>query len=199
MLLQEEKELSRQASVLQILSNEYSSVHYIDLEDETAIPIRLSDASLNEYGLQLNHTYPFRKVYSSYIKSITAPDQVEEMLRFCDPDFLRQTLIGSGMTSYLYRIISEGKELYAQLRIARAENNDNFRHIVLGFAIVDDEVRAEKEKQRALQEALTQAKNASRAKTVFLNNMSHDIRTPMNAIIGFTNIALKQDNELSGY
>ena len=193
MLLQEEKELSRQASVLQILSNEYSSVHYIDLEDETAIPIRLSDASLNEYGLQLNHTYPFRQVYSSYIRSITAPDQVEEMLRFCDPAFLRQTLKGSGMTSYLYRIIREGKELYAQLRIAKAENCVNFRHIVLGFAIVDDEVRAEKEKQRALQEALTQAKNASRAKTTFLNNMSHDIRTPMNAIIGFTNIALKQD------
>lgn len=54
-------------------------------------------------------------------------------------------------------------------------------------------MRAEQENQRALKEALTQAKQANHAKTTFLNNMSHDIRTPMNAIIGFTNIALKQD------
>ena len=43
-----------------------------------------------------------------------------------------------------------------------------------------------------LQQALTAAENANAAKTIFLNNMSHDIRTPMNAIIGFTNIALKE-------
>ena len=37
------------------------------------------------------------------------------------------------------------------------------------------------------------ATSANTAKTVFLNNMSHDVRTPMNAIIGFTNMALKHD------
>ncbi|WP_286209413.1 ATP-binding response regulator [Dubosiella newyorkensis] len=49
----------------------------------------------------------------------------------------------------------------------------------------------EKRKQtQALQEALLQARQANFAKTTFLSNMSHDIRTPMNAIIGFSNIAL---------
>ena len=49
-----------------------------------------------------------------------------------------------------------------------------------------------KEKNRLLEESVQQAQSANIAKTTFLNNMSHDIRTPMNAIIGFTNIALKQ-------
>ena len=45
--------------------------------------------------------------------------------------------------------------------------------------------------RKRLAAALTEAQSANVAKTTFLNNMSHDIRTPMNAIIGFTNIALK--------
>ncbi|MDO4516379.1 MAG: ATP-binding protein [Bacillota bacterium] len=50
----------------------------------------------------------------------------------------------------------------------------------------------DKKINQKLADAVHTAENASRAKTTFLNNMSHDIRTPMNAIIGFTNIALKQ-------
>ena len=45
------------------------------------------------------------------------------------------------------------------------------------------------ENRKELQAALVSAEHANRAKTVFLNNMSHDIRTPMNAIIGFTSLA----------
>ena len=45
------------------------------------------------------------------------------------------------------------------------------------------------ENRQELQTALASAEHANRAKTIFLNNMSHDIRTPMNAIIGFTSLA----------
>lgn len=48
------------------------------------------------------------------------------------------------------------------------------------------------EQRRMLEEALKQAQRSNRAKTVFLNNMSHDIRTPMNAIIGFASLAVSR-------
>ena len=189
-LLQEEKAASRQASALQILSKEYSSVYYVDLEEDTAVPLRLSDDSFEVCNLE-DHTHSFWKDYEDYIQSSAAPEQVEELLRFSDPVFLQQMLKNDEILTYLYRIIRDSKETYAQLRIARVEDDADFRHVVLGFAIVDDAVRAEQEQQRALKDALAQAERASRAKTTFLSNMSHDIRTPMNAIIGFTNIALK--------
>lgn len=192
-LLNEEKTSSRQNSVLQILSKEYSSVYYVDLENDTAVPLRLSDAASQIYKLERDQTYSFREVYEKYIRGFAVAEQTEELLRFSDPEYLRRQLKDDENLTYLYRIVREGKELYAQLRVARVENEAEFSHVVLGFAIVDDAVRAEQENQRAIKEALAQAEQASRAKTAFLNNMSHDIRTPMNAIIGYTNIALKQN------
>lgn len=50
----------------------------------------------------------------------------------------------------------------------------------------------EKERQLELQDALERAERAAAAKSTFLSNMSHDIRTPMNAIIGFTKLVRKQ-------
>ena len=54
-------------------------------------------------------------------------------------------------------------------------------------------VKMEQETNRELNQLRMVAESANAAKSTFLNNMSHDIRTPMNAIIGFTNIAVKQN------
>ncbi|MCM1057860.1 MAG: response regulator [Firmicutes bacterium] len=55
---------------------------------------------------------------------------------------------------------------------------------------ITEQVRKQREQTQALQDALVQAQHANKAKTTFLSNMSHDIRTPMNAIIGFSTIAV---------
>ena len=64
------------------------------------------------------------------------------------------------------------------------------RQVLRGYhSDVTDIVREDQRQKEALAHALVAAENANRAKTAFLNNMSHDIRTPMNAIVGFTVLA----------
>lgn len=93
-----------------------------------------------------------------------------------------------------YRLLTRNagwRWFHAAGRLSRREDGSPVTFV--GFFIdIDDEkkMEAQLEAQRKdLQDALAAAQHANRAKTTFLNNMSHDIRTPMNAIIGFTSLA----------
>lgn len=76
------------------------------------------------------------------------------------------------------------------VRCGGTATQDGTQQLLRGYhSDVTDIVREDMAKREALSDALTAAEHANRAKTSFLNNMSHDIRTPMNAIVGFTALA----------
>lgn len=80
---------------------------------------------------------------------------------------------------------------HAAGRLSRREDGSPITFVGL-FVDIDDEKKLEErlaQQKIDLEDALAAAQHANKAKTTFLNNMSHDIRTPMNAIIGFTSLA----------
>lgn len=98
-----------------------------------------------------------------------------------------------------YRLMTRNKGwrwFHAAGRLARRKDGSPIVFYGL-FVDIDESKKMSEQLQRQtaeLQEALAAAQYASQAKTTFLNNISHDIRTPMNAIIGFTNLALENSN-----
>lgn len=89
-----------------------------------------------------------------------------------------------------YRRVDENGNIgYHQMCFAKAETAPGKIDYIYAFRDVDKIVREQLEQQRLLEEARERAEAASNAKSAFLFNMSHDIRTPMNAIIGFSEMA----------
>ena len=88
---------------------------------------------------------------------------------------------------FVYQYHAQGGLRYKQINVLWGDADHNT--VCMVRADVTEMLAAERASQNALQEALALAEEASRAKSEFLSSMSHDIRTPMNAIMGMTALA----------
>ena len=87
-----------------------------------------------------------------------------------------------GSFTMKYRLMIHGEPIWVSMKATLLEDK-NGRHLIIGTNNIDAQMKRELEYQKHVAEARTSARND------FLANMSHDIRTPMNAIVGYTNIA----------
>ena len=120
------------------------------------------------------------------------PDSLEEFRRRLAPDSVRNDLGQKKEEIFLEakQRFSDGEYHWVSTQIISVDNPYSKDRLAILISRPIDEQRHEEEQRReALQSALDNAKAASVAKSQFLSNMSHDIRTPMNAIVGMTAIA----------
>ncbi|MCM1570097.1 MAG: response regulator [Roseburia sp.] len=94
------------------------------------------------------------------------------------------------IAEYWGRVLGQNQMCVRQSFVMTRDDNTGDIMVMVVSKDVTEQVRKQREQTQALQDALMQARHANKAKTTFLSNMSHDIRTPMNAIIGFSTIAV---------
>ena len=123
------------------------------------------------------------------LRRVTDDQQRDELKRLFARDGLREALAESDRVSLRVHAPTGGGEWFTYNFIVIERRGDVPSRILVVSQDVTALHHREQEEQRRLQQALDTAERASRAKTEFLFNMSHDIRTPMNAIMGFTGIA----------
>ncbi|GFI62003.1 non-motile and phage-resistance protein [Clostridiales bacterium] len=125
------------------------------------------------------------------------PEDRDIVLKATSPDYIKEKLSDSKTFYINYRIINDKHAQYLQLRIVNVGDGDSISQIVLGYRSVDEEILREMQQKQILEEALNKATMANIAQNTFLSNMSHDMRTPLNAIFGYTALARKYLDDLS--
>ena len=119
------------------------------------------------------------------------PDYREEYLCQLSKENLREAFESgkSEVTIQVPRLSDNGIYRWFSMQVQLLEMNTGYIRVMFYLKDVDDVKKEEERKQKELQDALAMAEKANKAKTDFLSRMSHDIRTPMNVIIGMASIA----------
>ena len=117
-------------------------------------------------------------------------EEAERMKTELTPEHIREHLT---YLHFEYRLkdpdTGEVRWLQASMLPLQRDASDQVTSVLLSVQDVTDVKEREIANHNALEDAFREAERASRAKTDFLNSMSHDIRTPMNSIMGLTAIA----------
>ncbi len=191
----------RRLEIIEGLSIDYEGIFYVDLDEDLIRPYRLSD----RFKERFSWSGSLREYFGCadyYIGHWVHPEDRELFRGFVAPDRIRQRLAEERSIHINYRTLHGGKNEYRQLRVVNVGSEEHISQFVMGYRDVDDEIVEEVKRNEMLAEALNTAKRANNAKNLFLSNMSHDIRTPMNAILGFNELAKKNlgdPEKLSGY
>lgn len=189
-LAEEERErekLQERHTLVGAISNAYPIIISINLTQDTVNFIYVKSGLMLGLGKQKTYGELFEEMKPTFHS-----DHEEEFVRRFAPQNLRRTLGEEKNEVFLEakQMLADGKYHWTSTQIIYVNNPYSGDKLAILISRRIDEQRYEEQRQReALQSALERAKAASDAKSSFLSNMSHDIRTPMNAIVGMTAIA----------
>ncbi|PWJ65701.1 Signal transduction histidine kinase [Fibrobacter sp. UWB8] len=117
-------------------------------------------------------------------------------------DRLNREFMKRDRFEFIYRISKDGVIHYMQIHYVKPSKDRP--EIVMGIKLIDESMNAELEKRKELNEqrvalvkALDRAQRADKAKSNFLFSISHDIRTPMNAVLGYDTLAQRYIQNLN--
>ena len=178
----------RRLEVIEGLSVNYDIILYTDLDTDKVLPYRLNNRIEQQFNYEHNPC-DFVEFVSGYINTWVHPDDRQRVLNAISTDNIREKLSDNKTFDINYRICEEDMIQFLQLRFIDVGDGNHISQVVIGSRRIDEEILQEMEQKQILEDALNRANVAIEAKNTFLSNMSHDMRTPLNAIFGFTTLA----------
>ena len=185
--------LQNESRIMQALCGDYTVVLHCDLKKDICKIIK------NRHELNLYNQKKYRPDIDTYTKWMAFSSErviAKELRKMYQKDYaahaLMKRLNSEKQLLERYHTIPDryGQE-YFELRVVSIYQDETSYEIIIGFRPIDEILKIEKQRQAQLSQALKEANSASEAKSSFLSTMSHDIRTPMNAIMGLATLVEK--------
>lgn len=187
--IQDRKKLYLYNSTLAVLGNSYYGLYQVDLNTGQYEMLKANDSIRNKIPVKGNYQLFLQaweyniepEVYGDFIKAFSIENMKNltlQRVRNFGGDFKR---------------IFNGKMTWTHIHMLYDESLQDGK-VVLCFQDVNDSKEKELERIDLLQNSLDTLNHISQSKNRFFSHMSHDMRTPLNAIIGLSNLALQQQD-----
>lgn len=168
------------SSVAQALAGDYFSIYVVDPDTEAFVEYSSSEEYKN-LGIETQGAN-FFELSRRNMEALIYPEDRDRFMAVFSRERVLKIIERDGHFTTKYRLMLDGIPTYVSMKATLLENR-NERRLIIGLTNIDAQMKREEEFRKHMADARTRAKND------FLANMSHDIRTPMNAIVGYTNIA----------
>lgn len=192
------RELEEQLAIVNTLSRDYINVYAVNARTGAVRPVKITDYESAGLDPGFQDEIRYNDILTDYINRRVFPEDRQYLSESLALDTVIEKLNAVTEYSAGYRVLDGGVVHTYQFTCAArlaADGSEWGGFFLVGFRNIDEIVRREQEQREILEGALVEAQRANVAKTTFLNSMSHDIRTPMNAIIGFTSLAVSHIDE----
>lgn len=184
------RKLKKSDNIIQILSESYYAMYRVNIDQGTYEIIKPSSL----YSLTLPMKGPYQELFKQ-LQSVVEQGAFQEFSKAFSLKSIRHR-VKENIADYGGSFKSRFDDDYRWVNVRTLYNPEISDHdVILCFKDVDVEKRQELQHVLLLQNALETNKKNIEAKTAFFNHMSHDMRTPLNAVIGFSQLALKHFDE----
>jgi len=179
----------RQEVMTRLLNINFETASFLDLQTKMVYGIDIREEAKQPIPSLEN----FAVMNQKYIPIYVYPEDQE----FCRREFDLEHILYHLKQNSLYTINYRLKEEHSVKHFRRVAMqvfylNEERRYLVFGRMDVTEQYEKDAAGKRALEEAAAKAERANAAKSDFLARMSHDIRTPLNGILGMTELALEE-------